>query len=307
MKAPQRILRRTVSYCVISSKYLTAVRPSFTCQNQTYPRCPTIRSPPPSPTSPPPYPHGRFSRHIRFTPCIALIYAPPACTAPPTLFLHDSHHSVGLHLPVSRLCHPASPSAAYASIPRCPPDLFAPLHSVSHRLRAMPNRPAPPARYALFDPHPRRRAIVNSHPIFIFLCALVSPCLSAPPRITPSSVYVLVPLPHRFSPSRRFCQHPLSLPQNFLHSPVSRLALGSIIPLTRRIALSSSDELRRAATLSLLGRPLSPLDAHLPRAQVRSLSFLSLSCAFLLVPQCSQHPFFSLCSMIAYFLRRENT
>lgn len=121
MKAPQRILRRTVSYCVISSKYLTAVRPSFTCQNQTYPRCPTIRSPPPSPTSPPPYPHGRFSRHIRFTPCIALIYAPPVCAAPPMLFPHVSHHSVGLHLPVSRLCWPASPSAAYASISRRSP------------------------------------------------------------------------------------------------------------------------------------------------------------------------------------------
>lgn len=181
--------------------------------------------------------------------------------------------------------------------------------SVSPRIpkRRLCQYPAPPARYALFDPHPRRRAIVNSHPIFIFLCALVYPCLSAPPRITPSSVHVLVPLPHRFSPPRRFCQHPLSLPQNFLHSPVSRLALGSIIPLTRRIALSSSDELRRAAALSPSGRPLSPLDARLSRTQVNSLPFLSLSCAFLPVPQCSQHPFFSFCSIIAYFLRRENT
>lgn len=177
MKAPQRILRRTVSYCVISSKYLTAVRPSFTCQNQTYPRCPTIRSPPPSPTSPPPYPHGRFSRHIRFTPCIALIYAPPVCAAPPMLFPHVSHHSVGLHLPVSRLCWPASPSAAYTSISRRSPRPRAAL--IARPLLA----PSPPSLRADF-------ASCSIAPCFHHIQPILAPHLSCSPcvsRMIPSA------------------------------------------------------------------------------------------------------------------------
>lgn len=282
MKAPQRILRRTVSYCVISSKYLTAVRPSFTRQNQTYPRCPTIRSPPPSPTSPPPYPHGRFSRHIRFTPCIALIYAPPVCAAPPMLFPHVSHHSVGLHLPVSRLCHPASPSAAYASISRRSPRPRAAL--IARPLLA----PSPPSLRADF-------ASCSIAPCFHHIQPILAPHLSCSPcgsRMIPSASASRHAL---FGSCPRAAPAPLLPPRGVsanIHSAYRKIFSTPLFLVSPSAQFSPS----RAAShffhrMNSVAPPLSPCwdvpsplltPGHPERRSILSLSyhFPALSCLF---------------------------
>lgn len=219
---------------------------------------------------------------------------------------------------LSSFRRPASPRAASVSprIPKCRLCQYPALPS--RPFRAAPFRLAPPSRHAQSS-----RAACTLRPFR---------STSSPPRHSQFSPYIhfslrpCIPLPVRAALTSRplrfmsSCRSRTASPRHGvsanIHSAYRKIFSTPLFLVSPSAQLSPS----RAAShflhrMNSVAPPLSPcwdvpsplLDARSSRAQVRSLSFLSLSCAFLLVPQCSQHPFFSLCSMIAYFLRRENT